>query len=141
MSRAVLAICAPLLAAAFASSAHAEIFRCTSPAGGVTYQQSPCSAREAAKRLDIPDAFPAVDTGERERLLAREAALDRRLEAQRERESREAMARAAQAPAAPPQAAPEPAIAWMLAPPFIAQRHSFGHRFPAPRRGAHPLGR
>jgi hypothetical protein len=135
MSRALPLLGAALLASALA--AHAQIYRCTSPAGAVTYQQSPCALREDAKRLDIPESFPAVDADRRARLLAREAQLDRRLEAQRERESREAMARAAAEPPAPParEAAPEPQIAWML-PPALPAHRGFGMRLHRPHSHA-----
>jgi hypothetical protein len=145
MPRALPLLGAALLASAFA--AHAEIYRCTSPAGQVTYQQSPCASREDAKRLDIPETYPEIATDRRARLLAQEAELDRRLEAQRERESREAMARAAAEPPAPAarEAAPEPQIAWML-PPVFPVHHGFGMRlhrphFHGPRSGGMRGGR
>jgi hypothetical protein len=81
MHRALPFLGAALLGCALA--AHAGIFRCTSPAGAVTYQQSPCASREEARRLDIPESFPAVDTTAREQLLAQAAAIDCRLEARR----------------------------------------------------------
>jgi hypothetical protein len=141
MSRALAILGAALLASSLA--AQAEIYRCTSPSGAVTYQQSPCALREEAKRLDIPENFPEIDADRRARLLAQEAALDRRLEARRERENREALARAAAEPPAPPepQAAPEPQIAWMLPPVFPAHRHAFGSRTHRPHFHApHPRG-
>jgi len=132
-----------LACALLAAPARADIYRCTDGSGAVTYQQSVCDSPDA-KRLDIAESYPPVASGERERLLAREAALDRRLEARREREAREALARAAlQAAAAPaPEiAAPEPSIGWLLTPAFPMHRHFQRHRGHAPRagRGLRPL--
>ena len=62
-------------AEAFASSG---IFRCTSPGGGVTYQEIPCPNDSAQRVTDIPTQYPAVDREARERLFQREAALDAR---------------------------------------------------------------
>ncbi len=136
MGRSFLSVAA-LACAVLACPARADIYRCTDASGAVTYQQSACDAPDA-KRLDIAESYPPVASGERERLLAREAALDRRLEARRERESREALARAAlQAAVAPvPEAAaPEPGIGWVLTPAFPAHRHFLGHRGHGPRAG------
>jgi hypothetical protein len=81
-----------LLLAAHAAAASAEIFRCTAPDGAVTYQQIPCPSASSERPVDVPASYPGFDPAERERLFDREAALDRRLEARRERESREAIA-------------------------------------------------
>jgi hypothetical protein len=80
----------------------------------------------------MPSSFPEVDTAARERLLERETALDRRLEAQRERLSREEMTRistraqVAVAQAAAPAVEPAYIVAgWpivMARPPFGARR-------------------
>ena len=104
----------------------ADIFRCTSTGGAVTYQQDSCDAHANAKVIDVPDAYPAANSAERERLLAREAALDRRLEAARERWSREAIAQAMQ-PAPPPEVSAPPEVVW-IAPPLAFPRHPFPHR-------------
>jgi hypothetical protein len=81
--------------------------------------------------LDLPASFPPVDGEARQRLFEREAALDRRLEAQRERDTREAVARAMQPP--PPQIIPEePQLIWAL------PRFPFHHRgHTPPGRGSH----
>ncbi len=106
----------------------AEIFRCTSPAGAVSYQQTECAASETARKIDVPSAYPAADPAERDRLFAREAALDRRLEAERDRWNREAIAHAMQpAPAPQPEATDVPTIVW-AAPPIAFHRHAFAHR-------------
>ena len=94
------------LAAVLALPAAAEIFRCTSPGGAVSYQQAACPESNASRVVDVPLSYPNADPAQRQQLFAREAALDRRLEARRERESREAIARAEQAAA---QAAAEAA--------------------------------
>jgi hypothetical protein len=123
----------PLLAvlAFCALPAAAEIYRCTAKGGAVTYQQFPCSASEGVTVLDLPASFPPVDGEARQRLFEREAALDRRLEAQRERDTREAVARAMQPP--PPQIIPEePQLIWAL------PRFPFHHRgHTPPGRGSH----
>jgi xanthine dehydrogenase iron-sulfur cluster and FAD-binding subunit A len=92
----------------------AEIVRCAG-AGGVTYQDSPCPDASRATSLAIPAEFPPPNLAERDRLLQREAAMYRRLEARRERELKEAalreerelerarVAAAAAAAAQPPQ--------------------------------------
>jgi len=81
--------------------ASAGIFRCTAADGSVSYQEMACADTEHTRMLDIPTQFPQADPAARERLFAREAELDRRLEAQRERDSRESVARAMQPPEQP----------------------------------------
>jgi hypothetical protein len=112
-----------LLALAFvlaAPAAHAEVFRCTSGSGSVTYQEIPCGGGERLQIVDLPASYPAPNTAERDRLFQREAALDQRLEARRERDAREAVARMSQPIV---QAAPqEPQYAWFF-PPALRLRH------------------
>lgn len=120
---ALLAFCAP--------PAAAEIYRCTAKGGTVTYQQFPCSASEGVTVLDLPASFPPVDGEARQRLFEREAALDRRLEAQRERDTREAVARAMQPPAPQIIVPEEPQFIWAL------PRFPFHHRAHTPPRGSH----
>jgi hypothetical protein len=72
----------------------AEIVRCAGTDGRVTYQQIPCESGSEA-RVGIPNDYPAPNSAERDRLLAREAALDRRLEAERDRWQHDAALRAA----------------------------------------------
>jgi hypothetical protein len=88
-----------LLASALATSipAVAEIVRCTDAHGAVTYQQVACPEASRLERTSIPTQFPEPNLLERDRLFAREAALDRRLEARRDRELREAQMREARA--------------------------------------------
>jgi len=103
-------------------TAHAEIFRCTASSGAVSYQQVPCDGGERFQVMDLPASYPPVDSAQRDRLFQREAALDQRLEARRERESREAIARSMQ-PAQPAQAQPqEPQLLWFL-PPALRPHH------------------
>ena len=100
---------AALIAAAAlaATPASAAIFRCTAADGSVSYQETECSAADQSHVMDVPTQYPTADPAERARLFEREAALDRRLEAQRERDSREAVTRAMQPPEQPIPAADE----------------------------------
>jgi hypothetical protein len=77
--------------APFMQCAAADIYRCATPGGGISYQELPCHGVGA--KTDLPTNFPEVNIAARETLLQREAALERRLEAQRERLSREEMTR------------------------------------------------
>jgi hypothetical protein len=86
-----------LVAAALAAAATFDcnagpVYRCFTSNLGVSYQEAACTPGNDAGELDLSN-FPAVNAAERERVLQREAALDRRLEAQRERLSREEMTR------------------------------------------------
>jgi hypothetical protein len=112
-------------------AASAQIVRCTAPNGGVTYQQTPCEGRDG-RVINVPTKYPAPNLAERDRLLAREAALERRLEAQRDRESREWMTRlAVLASSNPPPAPAEPQYFYAGAYPRFARPH------PTPRAAHH----
>lgn len=114
------------LAAALAMPAGAEIFRCTSPRGDVSYQQAACPAMSASRVVDVPSSYPNADPMQRQQLFEREAALDRRLEARRERETREAIARDAQAAAeaaAQSQQQADTQPLWLPSAPFPTQRY------------------
>jgi hypothetical protein len=89
LSFALLALALPLGATA------ADIVRCAGPGGRVTYQEVPCSEASAESKTSIRSEYPPPNTAERERLLAREAAADRRLEAERDRWQQDAALRAA----------------------------------------------
>lgn len=114
-------------------AAHAAIFRCVEAGGAVSYQEIPCPDPSTGRTLDVPAEYPAIDSRQRDSLLQREAALDQRLEARRERESREVIAsigrdaqvQAAEALAQAPAAGPY-IMAWprvpTLRPPHRAQR-------------------
>jgi hypothetical protein len=97
------------IAATFDCSA-APIRRCFTANLGVSYQEDPCTPGNDAGELELSN-FPQVNAAARERLMQREAALDRRLEAERERLSREEMTRiSARAQVAAAQAAAVPAF-------------------------------
>jgi hypothetical protein len=124
-----------LLLVAASPFAGAQILRCTDAAGRVTYQQIPCAAQQEARATNIPTEYPAPNGGERDRLFAREADLERRLEARRERESRESAMRMASA-AAQPREEPQAAEGYPVYYP-AGVLHRVPHRFgphPAPRR-------
>ena len=84
---------AALAFVSLAACAHAEIYRCTSERGAITYQEIPCPASAKAATMDIPSAFPEVNRAERDRLLAREAALEARLLKRAEIDAAERIAR------------------------------------------------
>ena len=79
-----------------AQPAAAQVFRCVEPGGAVSYQQQPCAGAAEGGALQIPTTFPD-HTGPRDRLTAREAAVDARILKRLELESAERMARAEQA--------------------------------------------
>jgi hypothetical protein len=83
---------AALTLVSLACCAHAQIYRCTSERG-ITYQEIPCPASSSAATMDIPAGFPEVNRAERDRLLAREAALDARLLKRAEIDAAERIAR------------------------------------------------
>ena len=86
---------AACLALAVPLGAAGQIVRCAGPDGRVTYQEVPCVDASAERKVGIPVAYPPPNQAERDRLLAREAALDRRLEAERDRWQHDAALRAA----------------------------------------------
>ena len=83
-----------LLALPLATAA-ADIVRCQNQHGGVTYQHAPCPSTSVEKAVPIASDFPEPNLQERDRLLAREAELHKRLEARRDREVQEAALREA----------------------------------------------
>ena len=88
---------AALLAVAAGPALAGDIVRCTARDGSVIYQDTPCGGSGREHALDIPSDFPPPNSAERARLLAREAAMDQRLEAQRERDAKESALREARA--------------------------------------------
>ena len=76
-----------------ALSAQAEIYRCKASGGATSDQEIPCGTSESSHTMDIPASFPEVNHAERDRLLAREAALEARRLKREEIESRERIAR------------------------------------------------
>jgi hypothetical protein len=128
--RARAAALALALATASAASAGA-VYRCTDARGAVTYQDAPCPRSQPGEALDIPGDFPPPNQAEHARILEREAMLERRLEARREREARdEAMRLAATPPPAVPAPAPEAEPAYPLYIPLVPAhvRRVHGHR-------------
>jgi Skp family chaperone for outer membrane proteins len=84
--------------AALCTAAHGnEIVRCKVPGGGVTYQHGPCPERAEESITRIATAYPEPNKAESQRIFEREAALDRRLEARRDREMQEQQMREARA--------------------------------------------
>jgi hypothetical protein len=77
--------------ACIAGAASAEVYRCQAREG-VTYQEVPCPDSAIADKVSIPTAYPDFQA-ERERLAAREAAMDARLLRRLEIESAERIAR------------------------------------------------
>lgn len=88
------AILAGVALAAVALQAGAgSIYRCTSPGGGITYQETACAGEDTGGVANIPTAYPDFNVVERDRLLQREAMLDSRLLKRLEIESNERIAR------------------------------------------------
>jgi len=84
------------LAAAFALLAipvlaDGPAYRCAN-AGSVSFQQTPCAAASEERAFELP-SYPPVNMLERDRLLAREAALDARLLRRAEIDAQERIAR------------------------------------------------
>jgi hypothetical protein len=94
--RLTLAIAAASLAAQGVVAAQ-DIVRCKDARGAVTYQPAPCPDRTEESRPRIASDFPAPNVAESQRIFEREAALDKRLEARRDREMVEQQMREARA--------------------------------------------
>jgi hypothetical protein len=103
---------AAIMGALAVPGASATVFKCRSADGTLTYQQLPCGAGEEALPSGLASEFPAPNVIERERLLLREAELDKRLEAQRDRLSAEAIARLSRPEPIVIPAEPAYALAW-----------------------------
>jgi hypothetical protein len=126
VSRAML-----IAAALLALPAGAAIFRCTATDGSVSYQEAECPVADKSRVMDLPSQYPSADPTDRQRLFEREAALDRRLEAQRERDSREEVARAMQPPAQPiPAAGDEGYPTYWGGVPLFQRPHPRPHHLP-----------
>ena len=74
-----------------------DIVRCKDARGAVTYQPAPCPDRTEESRPRIATDFPEPNKAESRRVFEREAALDKRLEARRDRELQEQQMREARA--------------------------------------------
>ena len=93
--RVTLAIAAAALAVQ--GVAAQDIVRCKDARGAVTYQPSPCPDRTEESRPNIAASYPEPNRAESQRIFEREAALDKRLEARRDRELQEQQMREARA--------------------------------------------
>ena len=102
MTRSILAI--SMLAMLGPPLASAEIFRCQSSGSAVSYQQMPCDEKALGGPSNIASEYPPVNARERERIFEQEAAMYKRLEAERDRLAQLAVVRAAAQPAPPPPA-------------------------------------
>ena len=74
-----------------------DIVRCKDASGAITYQPAPCPDRTEESRPQIPASYPEPNKAESQRIFEREAALDKRLEARRDRELQEQQMREARA--------------------------------------------
>ncbi|HEX5129145.1 MAG TPA: DUF4124 domain-containing protein [Usitatibacter sp.] len=92
--RATVALAACLAATGAAAQ---DIVRCKDARGAVTYQPAPCPDRTEQSRPQIPASYPEPNKAERQHIFEREAALDKRLEARRDRELQEQQMREARA--------------------------------------------
>jgi len=79
------------------SVAAQDIVRCKDTRGAITYQPSPCPDRTEESRPRIATSYPEPNTAESQRIFEREAAVDKRLEARRDREMQEQQMREARA--------------------------------------------
>ena len=92
--RVILAVAASLAVQGVAAQ---DIVRCRDARGGTTYQPSPCPDRTEESRPNIAASYPEPNRAESQRIFEREAALDKRLEARRDRELQEQQMREARA--------------------------------------------
>ena len=74
-----------------------DIVRCKDAQGAITYQPAPCPDRTEESVPRIPASYPEPNRAESQRIFEREAALDKRLEARRDRELLEQQMREARA--------------------------------------------
>jgi hypothetical protein len=87
-----LLLAAVTLCLAVPAVAANEIYRCQAPGAAVSYQQQPCEDRALGEIAPIAALYPD-HTAERDRLMAREAAMDARLLKRLEIEAAERIAR------------------------------------------------
>ena len=124
------------LLASLAGAASADIYRCQSR-HGVTYQEVPCPDEAIANTVGIATVYPDYKS-ERDRLAAREAAMDARLLKRLEIESAERIARddriarekEAQAALALAQAQSQDSPVYVLGRPMHPLRHGPRHTLP-----------
>ena len=89
--------CLVALALAAGTVSANDIVRCRDARGAVTYQPAPCPDRTEESPTRIATAYPEPNKAESQRIFEREAALDKRLEARRDRELVEQQMREARA--------------------------------------------
>ena len=92
-----LALVASILMGFASGSLAGEIIRCVSANGAVTYQAIACPDAAREQVTNISNDYPPINMAERERLLANERDLYKRLEAQRDRDTALELARQARA--------------------------------------------
>jgi len=92
-----LALVASILMGFASGSLAGEIIRCVSANGAVTYQAIACPDAAREQVTNISNDYPPINMAERERLLANEREMYKRLEAQRDRDTALEMARQARA--------------------------------------------
>jgi len=90
MLRPIACLCA---LAATGALADGPVYRCAN-AGSVSFQQIPCANASEERAFELP-SYPPINMLERDRLLAREAALDARLLRRAEIDAQERIAREA----------------------------------------------
>jgi hypothetical protein len=90
MVRPIAYLCA---LAATGALADGPVYRCVN-AASVSFQQVPCASASEERAFELP-SYPPINMLERDRLLAREAALDARLLRRAEIDAQERMAREA----------------------------------------------
>ncbi len=86
-----VALCASLVAWPGAAQ---ETFRCTSPEGKVTYQQTPCPKSSDQRKVDTTPANTDFDPAARDKLLKQGEEAGKRLEARAAQEEAERRRRA-----------------------------------------------
>ena len=89
-------LCAALALGALGAQA-GDIVRCVAANGAVTYQMTACPDAALERVTHISNDYPPANTAERERLLANERDMYKRLEAQRDRDTALEIARQARA--------------------------------------------
>jgi hypothetical protein len=73
-----------------------EAFRCSSPDGRVTYQQTPCPTSNEQRKVDVTPANTTVDPGKRDEILKKGDEAGKRLEARAAADEAERKRRAAE---------------------------------------------
>ena len=74
-------LCAAALAGVASLACAQDAYRCTSPDGKITYQQSPCPQASEERKVDVTPANTTIDPGKRDELLKKGDEAGRKLEA------------------------------------------------------------